>query len=138
MLRLFRNIATILVTWYVYSFFAGVLAYGAQFVSSVVGSSDRPGSIVLMHVASGVPHLLISFLAGMVAAAAVRPKADFKWVTALASLVFLSHLISTTMVLPISAWGAEDSIGILLVGALLAAGVIVGGSVIRRRAQLPA
>jgi len=133
MLATFRNIAAITVTWYVWSFIADILAYGSQFVYGVVGDSDRMGSVILMHLVLNVPHIVVSVFAGAIAAVAVRPKGDVRWVAGLAGLLLLAYVISLALAFPIQAWSTEDFIGIILVSGLLVAGVHLGGSIIRRR-----
>jgi hypothetical protein len=118
---------------YVCSFAAGLLAYGAQFLFGVTGNSGRAGTVVLMHLVAGLPEIVVSPLAGLIAAAAVRPKGDVKWIVALAVLNLARYAGSNLLGHPIDGWSNEDFIGIILVAALLVAGVCFGGWIIRRR-----
>lgn len=138
MLATFRNIAVIVITWHVCYLAGGLLAYGAQFMFGVVGDSQRPGTVVLMHLVAGFSVLLLSPLAGVIGAAGIRPKGEVKWVVALGGLFLVNYITSTAMAYPIDDWSVEDFIGIILVGCLLVVGVSFGGSIIRKRAQTAA
>ena len=136
MLKHFRNFAVVVITWYVMSFAGDLLAYVAQFAFGVVGDSARPGTIVLMHLVSGLPHIIVTPLAGGIAGSALRPRGEAKWLWLLATLFVAGYLVSMATGYPIGQWSVADDLGVALVAALLVGGVHLGGRIVRKRSQL--
>lgn len=86
-IKTFRNIAVVIVAGAVYAFIGDLLAWLALLAT---GSTLVEGQ---MQPAAFLGYAVAAFAGGMIAANAVRPKADLKWGVIFALLILVSQVV---------------------------------------------
>lgn len=132
-MKTFRNIAIVVVAYYVYRSVGDVLAYVAQFAVGSAGGTSTPGSVVVLHITAVLPYLIVAAPAGAIVANASKPRADLRWGFLFATWLFAEHFLFEAEWLK-RGGGGEQVAGLALAGALLFAAAVSGVLFVRQRA----
>ena len=125
MLRTFRQIAALFMSWYIYGVAAGIMAGGMQPLFDSLGGAPE-----VAHHALLLPTAIAAFLAGLIAAAAVKPRGDRSWGWVFAAMVLLSDV--WVLLLTASEPVGVNSFGAVLGAALHVAAALAAFAFVRR------
>ncbi len=121
-----RKITLLLGLWAVSGLAGGLFSLLSNLLPRYVASTARPGSLVVMHIVASIPWALGTLVAGAAAAVVLPVARRAVWLNVLALLIILQYLSVATYGWHWNKLNADDRVGAVLTGILLAAAFFLG------------